>query len=90
MKLLECILQAFTQVKDVSLWNCNVDKKTFEVLGKVSWKGIGLIDTNIGRNMGDFLQVLNLKNIKYLHISSEPIGNKSIKTMMKMEWPSLR
>ena len=90
MKLLECILQAFTQVKDVSLWNCNVDKKTFEVLGKVSWKGIGLIDTSIGRNMGDFLQVLNLKNIQYLRISSEPIGNKSIKTMMKMEWPSLR
>jgi len=90
MKLLECILQAFTQVKYVTLWNCNVDKKTFEVLGKVSWEGIGLIDTSIGRNMGDFLKVLNLKNIKYLHISSEPIGNKSIKTMMKMEWPSLR
>ena len=39
--------------------------------------------------MGEYLKVLNLNNIKSLRIISEPIGNKSIKTMMKMEWPSL-
>ena len=39
--------------------------------------------------MGEYLKVLNLNNIKSLGITSESIGNKSIKTMMKMEWPSL-
>ena len=39
--------------------------------------------------MGEYLKVLNLNNITSLGITSEYIGNKGIKNIIKMDWPSL-
>ena len=37
--------------------------------------------------MGDYIQALNLKNLRILAIESDPIDNKSFKTMMRLQFP---
>ena len=82
LKLLECFFKAFPHILSVDLWNCSVDHTTFEQIGRLSGLliDIALRDSGIGKNMGDYLQILNPKNIRRLLIMSEPIGNKSVKS----------